>query len=302
MTTHETHDVAEAAELAEVTGAARADKVTGAIVVTGATGNVGRALVRMLHEAGAPVTAVARTVAETDVPAGVRAAPADLAEPAGLRAAFAGAEALFLLVAGEDPHGVLAEAKAAGIRRVVLLSSQGAGTRPEAYRHPRLFEEAVRESGLDRTILRSGGMATNAFAWAESIRARREAAAPFGDVGLPFVDPDDVAAVAAAALLGDDHLGATYTLTGPAPTTPRGRAAAIAAALGEPVRFTEQTVTEARELMSRFMPPPAVEGTLAILGEPTEEEQRPTPDVEHVLDRAPNSFADWAARNAPAFR
>ncbi|WP_333740502.1 SDR family oxidoreductase [Streptomyces sp. IBSBF 2806] len=278
------------------------EDITGAIVVTGATGNVGRALVRMLSEAGPPVTAVARSVTVADVPAGVRAVPADLAEPAGLRAAFAGAEALFLLVAGEDPHGVLAEAKSAGICRVVLLSSQGAGTRPEAYRHPRLFEEAVKESGLDWTILRSGGMATNALAWAESISTRREAAAPFGDVGLPFVDPDDVAAVAAAALLGDGHLSATYTLTGPAPTSPRERAATIAAALGEPVRFTEQTEEEAHALMSRFMPLPAVEGTLAILGRPTEEEQRPSPDVERVLERAPGSFADWAARNAPAFR
>ncbi|MGQ4328935.1 SDR family oxidoreductase [Streptomyces hayashii] len=278
------------------------EDTTGAIVVTGATGNVGRALVRGLDEAGRPVTAVARSVTDADVPAGVRAEPADLAEPAGLRAAFAGAGALFLLVAGEDPHSVLTEAKSAGIRRVVLLSSQGAGTRPEAYRHPRRFEEAVKESGLDWTILRSGGMATNAFAWAGSISARREAAAPFGDVGLPFVDPDDVAAVAAAALLDDGHLNATYTLTGPAPTTPRERAAAIAAALGEPVRFTEQTEEEAHELMSRFMPPAAVEGTLAILGHPTEEEQRPSPDVERVLERAPGSFADWAARNAPAFR
>ncbi|WP_327316795.1 SDR family oxidoreductase [Streptomyces sp. NBC_01235] len=272
------------------------------IVVTGATGNVGRALVRMLTEARVPVTAVARGVTDADVPAGVRAVSADLAEPAGLRAAFEGAEALFLLVAGEDPHGVLAEARSAGIRKVVLLSSQGAGTRPQAYRHPRRFEDAVRESGLDWTVLRSGGMATNVFAWAESIRARREAAAPFGDVGLPFVDPDDVAAVAVAALLGDDHLGATYTLTGPAPTTPRERAAAIAAALGEPVRFTEQTREEAHALMTRFMPPPAVEGTLAILGEPTEDERRPSPDVERVLARTPGTFAAWAARNAPAFR
>ena len=118
-------------------------------------------------------------------------------------------------MAGDDPQGILDVAKTAGIRKVVLLSSQGAGTRPEAYRHPGLFEAAVRESGLDWTILRSGGMATNAFAWAESIRTRREAAAPFGDVGLPFIDPDDVAAVAAAVLRQDTHPGATYTLTGP---------------------------------------------------------------------------------------
>ncbi|MFD0279425.1 NAD(P)H-binding protein [Kitasatospora sp. NPDC127111] len=272
------------------------------IVVTGATGNVGRALVRMLTEAGGPVTAVARRVTGADLPPGVRAVAADLAEPTGLRAAFEGAEAVFLLVAGEDPDGVLDEAKRAGVRRVVLLSSQGAGTRPEVYGHPVRFEEAVRGSGLDWTVLRSGGMATNALAWAESVRTRRAAEAPFGDVGLPFVDPEDVAAVAAAALREHDHLGATYTLTGPAPTTPRERAAAIAAALGEPVRFTEQTREQAHELMARFMPLPVVEGTLAILGEPTAEERQVSPDVERVLGRAPGTFAAWAARNAAAFR
>ncbi|MER6174285.1 NAD(P)H-binding protein [Streptosporangium sp. NPDC001681] len=272
------------------------------IVVTGATGNVGRALVRMLTEAQVPVTAVARHITDADVPPGVRAVAADLAEPAGLRVAFDGAEALFLLVAGENPHGILEVAKTAGIRKVVLLSSQGAGTRPEAYRHPGLFEAAVRESGLGWTVLRSGGMATNAFAWAESIRTRREVAAPFGDVGLPFIDPDDVAAVAAAVLGQDAHLSAVYTLTGPAPTTPRERAAAIAAALGEPVHFTEQTREEAHRLMARFMPLPVVEGTLAILGEPTEGEQRVSPDVERVLGRTPGTFAAWAERSAAAFR
>ncbi|GAA1225554.1 NAD(P)H-binding protein [Kitasatospora nipponensis] len=273
------------------------------IVVTGATGNVGRALVRMLTEARLPVTAVSRHITATDVPPGVRTVAADLAEPAGLRDAFDGARALFLLVAGEDPDGILAAARSAGISQVVLLSSQGAGTRPQAYRHPVLFETAVRKSGLDWTVLRSGGMATNAFAWAESIRTRRAAEAPFGDVGLPFVDPEDVAAVAATVLQTPDaHLAATYTLTGPAPTTPRERAAAIAAALGEPVHFTEQTRAQAHAQLARFMPLPVVEGTLAILGEPTEDEQRPSPDIEHILGRPPHTFTTWAAHNTPAFR
>lgn len=272
------------------------------IVVTGATGNVGRTLVRTLAEDRVPVTAVARRISGTDVPPGVRAVAGDLAEPDGLRGAFEGAEALFLLVAGEAPYDILDVAKAAGIRRVVLLSSQGAGTRPEAYAHPRRFEAAVRESGLDWTVLRSGGLDSNALAWAGSIRTERVAAAPFGEVGLPFVDPDDVAAVAAAALLDDAHTGSAYTLTGPAPTTPRERAAAIAAVLGEPVAFTEQTRAEAHELMARFMPLPMVEATLTVLGDPTEEEQRVSPDVEDVLGRAPGAFAAWAERNAAAFR
>ncbi|MFI5687086.1 SDR family oxidoreductase [Streptomyces sp. NPDC051636] len=278
------------------------------IVVTGATGNVGRTLVRLLAEAGEGtgerVTGVARRITEADVPPGVRAVAADLGEAESLRPALEGARALFLLVAGEDPEGIVGAAKAAGVRGLVLLSSLGAGTRPQVYAHAARFEAAVRESGLQWTILRSGGLASNAFAWAEPVRRHRTAAAPFADVGLPFVDPDDVAAVGAAVLRseGPVHAGATYTLTGPAPTTPRERAAAIAEALGEPVRFVEQTREEAEAQMAAFMPLPVVRGTLAVLGDPTPEERQVRPDVERVLGRAPRTFAEWAVRNAGAFR
>jgi len=270
------------------------------IVVTGATGNVGRTLVRLLLEAGEQVTAVARTI--TDVPEGVQAVAADLAEPDTLAPALNDADALFLLVAGDDPEGLIGQAKAAGVRRVVLLSTQGVGTRPVAYEHAARFEAAVAGSGLEWTVLRSGGMDSNAFAWAEPIRAHRTAAAPFADVGLPFIDPDDVAAVGAAVLRESGHDNATYVLTGPAPTTPRLRAEAIADALGETVRFVEQTREEAHAQMSQFMPLPVVEGTLSILGDPTDDERQVSPDVERVLGRAPGTFAAWAARNAATFR
>ncbi len=272
------------------------------IVVTGATGNVGRTLVRMLIGAGERVTAVARRITEADVPQGVRVVAADLGDVEGLRPALDGAEAVFLLVAGEDPQGIVEAAKSAGVRRLVLLSSQGVGTRPEVYAHAGRFEAAVRGSGLAWTILRSGGMASNALAWAEPVRLHRTAAAPFGDVGLPFIDPDDVAAVGAAALREQGHDGATYNLTGPAPVTPRERAAALAEALGEPVRFVEQSREEAHAQMAQFMPLPVVEGTLAILGEPTPEERRVSPDVERTLGRPAHGFREWAARNAAAFR
>ncbi|MET8447986.1 NAD(P)H-binding protein [Streptomyces sp. NPDC005209] len=272
------------------------------IVVTGATGNVGRALVGMLVAAGEDVTAVARGIGGGDVPAGVRAVAADLGDPESLVPALEGAKALFLLVAGEDPVGILERAAAAGVARVVLLSSQGVGTRPGVYAHAARFEAAVAGSGLAFTVLRSGGMASNTLAWAGPVREHRTAAAPFAEVGLPFVDPDDVAAVAAAVLREDGHDGATYVLTGPTATTPRQRAAAIAEAIGEPVRFVEQTREEAYAQLGRFMPPAVVEGTLAILGEPTEEERRVGGDVERVLGRPAAAFGAWAARHAGAFR
>jgi uncharacterized protein YbjT (DUF2867 family) len=150
------------------------------ITVTGATGNVGRALVQALAAAGEQVTAVSRRPPAAAGP-GVRPRAGDLADPASLRAALDGAEALFLLTAGQDAGAILDLARASGVTRVVLLSSQGAGTRPDAYRHPAAFEAAVRRSALDWTILRPGGFATNALAWAPLVRAERTVAAPSAD-------------------------------------------------------------------------------------------------------------------------
>lgn len=272
------------------------------IAVTGATGNVGRPLVRALVESGEQVTVISRQAAGVDLPEGVQYRQADVAEPESLRPVLAGADSLYLLANGDDPHGILDVAKAGGVRRVVLVSSQGAGTRPDIYRQPRMFEDAVRESGLDWTILRPGGFYTNTFMWAESVRTERTAAAPFGDVGLPFIDPADIAEVAATVLRTDGHAGHVYELTGPVPVSPRQRAQAIGEALGEPVRFVEQTRDTARTQMLHFMPEPVVESTLTILGEPSAPELRVSPSVEQILGRPSRTFADWAERNIAAFR
>jgi uncharacterized protein YbjT (DUF2867 family) len=268
------------------------------IVVTGATGNVGRPLVAALAEAREDVTAVSRGIAAADVPAGVRVHRADLSDPRELEPALDGAAALFLLTTGAFDPAVLELARAAGVGRVVLLSSQGVGTG----RHPADLEEAVIRSGLDWTVLRPGGFHSNTLMWAGSVRTQRVVAAPFGDVALPTIDPADIAAVAAAALREPGHAGRTYTLTGPEAVSPRQQAAAIAAALGEPVRFVEQTRAEAKAQLVAFMPEPMADHTLDILGTPTPAEQRVSPDVARVLGRAPGSYAEWAARNVAAFR
>ena len=134
------------------------------------------------------------------------------------------------------------------------------------------------------------------------MRTRRTVTAPYGDVGLPIVDPDDIAAVAATALLEDGHTGRTYELTGPALSTPRDRARDLGAALGITIEFVEQTPAEARAEMLHVMPEPVVDGTLAILGRPTAAEQRVSPDVEKILSRPPRPFATWARSHAGAFQ
>ncbi|MEU5689670.1 NmrA family transcriptional regulator [Streptomyces venezuelae] len=277
------------------------------IVVTGATGNVGRPLTRALAEAGERVTAVSRHAAV--MPDGVTHVAADLAEPSTLVPALDGAKALFLLLSGDlhapdaRPTDIIDLAAAHGVRRVVLLSSQGVATRPLGRTRiaMRGVEDALRRSGLDWAVLRPGGFASNALAWAESVRTQGTAAAPFGDVGVPVVDPTDIAEVAAACLRGDRHTGEIYELTGPEVITPREQTAAIAAALGSPVRFHELTREEAKAGMTQFVPPELADDTLDIIAAPNPAELRISPDVERVLGRAPHSFESWVARNIAAF-
>ncbi|MFC1407013.1 MULTISPECIES: SDR family oxidoreductase [Streptacidiphilus] len=278
------------------------------IVVTGATGNVGRPLTLALAEGGQQVTAVSRHAAQ--LPDGVRHMAADLTVPTGLEPALAGAKALFLLLSGDlhaataRPADIIGQAEAAGVRRVVLLSTQGVATRPFGATRiaVRAVEDALRESSLEWAILRPGGFASNALWWAESVRTQRLVAAPFGDVGVPIIDPVDIAEAAAACLLEDRHAGGTYELTGPQVITPRQQAEAISAALGSPVQFHDLTRDEAKAAMARSMPAELAEDTLTILGSPNPAELRISPDVQRILGRAPHPFAAWAARNTAAFR
>ncbi|MFB6842600.1 SDR family oxidoreductase [Streptomyces sp. NPDC056361] len=276
------------------------------IVVTGATGNVGRPLVELLAAAGEEVTAVSRRPAE-GLPAGVAHRQGDLADVDGLKGLFEGADAVYLLVGGLGdelrPDEIVAAAVACGVRRIVLQSSQLAGTRPESASHAilRAFETAVRGSGLEWTVLRPGGFASNAYLWAEGVRSARTVAAPFADVALPVVDPLDIAGVAAAALRDPAHAGRTYVLTGPVPVSPREQVRALADALDAPVEFVALSAAEARSQLVRFLPEEAVDGMLSVMGEPSAEEQRVSPDVERALGRAPRAFSAWAERNAPAF-
>ncbi|MBD5784569.1 NAD(P)H-binding protein [Cellulosimicrobium terreum] len=279
------------------------------IIVTGATGNIGRPLVQNLVTAGYPVTAVSRGVSSPALDApGVVPVVADLAATETLEPVLDGAEALFLLVSGAGGHvdgpALLGTAKAAGVRRVVLVSSQAAGTRAASPSYAPLaaLEETVRGSGLDWTVLRPSGFMTNTFAWAPGVRVEQTVRVPFADVALPLVDPRDIADVAAAALVDDSHAGRTYDLTGPEATTPRRRVELLGSALGRPLRLVELSPGQARDEMLQVMPAPVVEGTLAILGEPLAHEQRVSADVPDVTGRPGRTFATWATDNAAAFR
>lgn len=179
----------------------------------------------------------------------------------------------------------------------------GARSRPTAMSHEplRQLEAAVRRSGLAWTILEPGGFASNARAWIQSVRTEATVAAPFADVAVPIVDPDDIAAVAATALRDDRHAGALNALTGPVAISPREQCAELGGALGKTLRFVELTRAQAAAAWRAFMPPTVVETTLDALGAPNELESTVSPDVERVLGRKPRPFSAWATRNASMF-
>ncbi|MGF0318705.1 SDR family oxidoreductase [Nocardia fluminea] len=275
------------------------------IVATGATGNIGSTLVGLLVDAGARVRAVSRGTRPLELSTGVEHEVADVGDLDSLSSALHGADALFLLITGEqlmtgpEPALLLRTAADAGVRRVVFISSQGAVTRPQSdgYARTIAFEQALAESGLEWTALRPGAFFSNTFAWIEPVRTQRVVPAPFGDVGLPAVDPADIAAVASVALREDGHHGRAYTLTGPAVITPRDQAAALAEAIDTPITFLELTPEQAKQNMLRFMPEPVADHTLTILGTPTAEEQQVSHDIETVLGRQATPYARWAQRH-----
>lgn len=273
------------------------------IAVTGATGQVGSALAAELSAAGHDVVGLARGIGSAPAEsAGYRTRTVDLDDVEGFARAVAGADAVFLLATGSHPDELVAKAIATGVRHFVLLSSQGAGTRPDAYATAAAYESAVRESGAGWTILRPSGFASNAFGWAESVRRNGAVFAPFGDVALPVIDPLDIAESAAAVLASPgDRVGEIYELTGPAAVTPREQTDAIAKAIGRSLDFAELSHDDALRTLSAVMPVAVAEATLGILGDPTESERTPSPDVRRLLGRPATSFADWATRNAGAF-
>ncbi|QLL05335.1 NAD(P)H-binding protein [Mycobacterium vicinigordonae] len=275
------------------------------IVVTGATGNVGRPLVEALHAGAEEVVAVSRTITEADVPTGMRFQRADLFDAQSLVPALQRARALFMVTpadfhaAGEEAFAAVMDvAQHSRLRQVVLLSSLGVA----AGRHPSGLEQALKRTSLSWTVLRPGGFHTNALWWAGLIRSHRLVAAPFGDVALPSIDPGDIAAVASVTLREDGHQGQVYRLTGPAPITPRQQTEAIGAVLGEPVSFVEQSRAEAKAQMLQYMPETVVERTLDALSTPTDIERNVSLDVDRILGRPPRSFREWASSHVAAFK
>jgi len=274
------------------------------ILVTGATGNVGGELVRALAGAGQPVRALTRNGAPKALPPGVPQVTGDLNQPESMRAALAGASAMFLYPGYQDLAGTLAEARQAGVRQVVLLSGSSAASGDMTNAVSRYMiesETAVRASGLAWTIIRSFGFMSNTLQWVPQLRAGDLVRAPFAGVPVAVIDPYDIAAVAAAALTSAGHEGRVYTVSGPEALRPADWARILGEVLGRELRFEGQPDDEARAEMSASMPAAYVDAFFDFYVTGTLDESRPQPDVREVTGRAPRTFRQWAQAHSGAF-
>lgn len=270
------------------------------VLVTGATGTVGRHVVDQLLRSGRRVRALTRDPAQADLPAGVEIVGGDLTAPETLGPALERATALHLIAFGDSGYTPLANAPeilelatAAGVERVTVLT----GTDDEL-----AVLRAVEATDLEWTHLRPAEFMANALFWAESIKAEGVVRAPFGDKPHAMVDEADIAAVAVAALLEDGHAGRTYQLTGPAALTRAEVVRAIGHATGRELRFIELTEEQGREqLRASGFPDDVVEAVIDFGRNPPPEASTVLPTVEQVTGRPANPFANWAADHAEAF-
>lgn len=271
------------------------------ILVTGATGNVGRHLVRTLTERNEPVRAFVRNAGRAAAVLGpdVRLAVGDFTDRRSLDRALDGADRMFL-ACGNVPGQIEFECAAidaaadAGIGRVVKLSGPDAtADSPLIFeRWHGAIEQHLAASGLPRVVLRPRTYMTNLLAYAGVVAQTGMLFAPAGGAHISFVDPRDVAAVAAETLTGAGREG-TYTLTGPEAITFERVASEITEATGRPITYVSVSDDDARQAMVvDGLPPMVADAIVAIFASQRAGSMADTTDTVRALTgREPRGIA-----------
>jgi uncharacterized protein YbjT (DUF2867 family) len=267
------------------------------ILVTGATGNIGRHVVTGLHARGAAVRVFSRTPAAGALPDGVEAVSGDLTRAETLRPALSGVDAVFLLwpFFTVDGAAEVVEAVAEHARRVVYVSSLNVrdDRSPADNGVWGEVEDAIRRTGLEWTFLRVGGMATNTLEWFPAIRAGLPVRMPFARAGRSLIHERDIADVAVLALTEDGHAGRSYRLTGPEVLTQAEQAGVIGAVAGRPARVEELAKEEALADMAGWDPAYA-EAALTYWESLVDTPEPVTPTVREVTGTPARTFEQWA--------
>ncbi|GAA3396981.1 SDR family oxidoreductase [Cryptosporangium minutisporangium] len=269
------------------------------VLVTGATGNVGRPLVDQLLAAGHPVRALTRNPATADLPAGAEVVAGNLTSDEDLPRIFDGVTAAHLITFGDDyapltngPEIAAAAAKA-GVERLTVL-------RGDVERSP--LEEALDAAGLRCTALSPVEFMSNTLGWAETIVAEGVVREGFATARSALVHDGDIAAVAATALTSESHAGRDYWLTGPEVLTPPDQVRILAEVLDRPIRFVELSRDEViAQWRAEGYGADDIEFFLTMRTDPPEAGYTVLPTIEEVTGAPARTYAQWVAEHRAAF-
>ncbi|UUV34105.1 SDR family oxidoreductase [Amycolatopsis roodepoortensis] len=236
------------------------------ILVTGATGTIGSALIPSLLTRGVAVRAMTRDPGRT-IP-GAETVVADLRDPDAVGAALKGVDAVFLNSPSAPDAASLQTrfadlARDAGVNRLVLLS-QYAARADSPVRFLRWHAEVeahVRALGIEYTVLRPNLYLQALLAFSGTIE-QGFLAAPIGDAAVSAIDTRDIADAAAAVLTGTGHAGRTYTLTGPRAVTHAQIAHALSEAMGRTVAFHDTSADQFAAALAGLLPPWQIDGLI----------------------------------------
>lgn len=265
------------------------------ILVTGATGNIGRRIVDHLIGMGAKdIRALTKNPVKADLPDGVNSVTGYLGDPDTLPAAFEGVERMYLAPLPETLDVTLELAVKAGLGYVVALSGSG-----DWQGHA----DKVAASGLVNTQLGPGEFTDNFTIWAEQVKASRTIRDPYPSVAEAPISMDDIARVAATLLAApsESHYGKMYPITGPAALTRAEIAAQVGVGIGVDIAFAQCSRADGEAALRPIMGEYA-RWYLDQIETGLDEPQQANNLVAELTGAPAESVAQWAARNAELFR
>ena len=279
------------------------------ILVTGASGTLGRLVVQALVNRRTPVRALTRDSTHIPPRDGLEIAQGDLGDERSLEGALRGVSAVFAIVAGEQlatqDQNLVEAAARAKVDHLVKLSVLSAGYEAEdpITKWHRQGERVVRHSGIDWTILRANAFMSNALNWAETIRSHTTVYAPFAGAPVSAVAPDDIAEVACECLATPRSRGSILELTGPAALSVRQQVSVLSRVLGRDLRAVDAPAQEVRAAMTKGgMSATMADAVVAMLAQAEKPFSSKVSDGVHaMLGRRATSFEVWCGANCRSF-
>lgn len=272
------------------------------ILVTGATGNVGRHVVDGLLANGVQVRALVRNPSLAGLPPEVELVQGDLTDPESVSAAVDGTDGTFLLWPFYTPDGVEKVVERL-TGHVVYLSASAVKDDQSAEANGvwGTIEELLRKAGLEWTFLRAGGFATNTLEWAEQTLRGDEVRLPYAEAGRSLIHERDIAAVAVRALL-DRRVGEKLELTGPQTLTQRDQIRIIGEVIDRPLQVLDVAPEIARAELVEQMGAEFADVAMPYWASLVESPEPVVTTVENVLGRPALTYREWAEEHADAFR